>query len=220
LANFTGFSLLTRKEEITYYPNSKIYKLSELERANYNLGLINFYFRNYSNALEYFKVLKGMINNKSTKFKERIKELITMCKYITTYVENEFNFVDEMIAEGTFEQIIRNELIIIKMYENNEDLYPMIENILNFILATKDKFIKEDKVQKEVENKKDDNNKINNSSCFKYLYPLLYEKISIYYISHNYYRKFQMFMSYSGESYNSLPDNMKIYSLNSLSLGY
>ena len=215
LANFTGFSLLTRKEEITYYPNSKIYKLSELERANYNLGLINFYFRNYSNALEYFKVLKGMINNKSTKFKERIKELITMCKYITTYVENEFNFVDEMIAEGTFEQIIRNELIIIKMYENNEDLYPMIENILNFILATKDKFIKEDKDQKEIENKKDENNKINNYSCFKYLYPLLYEKIAIYYISHNYYRKFQMFMSYTGESYNSLPDNMKIYSLNS-----
>ena len=217
LTSFSGFSPFGRKEEISYYPNTKIYKLSELERAYYNLGLINFYFRNYSNALEYFKVLKGMINNKSIKFRERIKELFTMCKYITIYVDNEFNFVNEMISEGTLEQIIRNELIIIKMYENNEELYPMIENILNFILATKDKFIKEDKSQREGENKKEEKNSFKNYTCFKYLYPLLYEKIAIYYISHNYYRKFQMFMSYTGEFYNALPENMKIYSLNSFS---
>ena len=225
LTNFSSFSLLARKEEINYYPNTKIYKLSELERAYYNLGLINFYFHNYANAYEYFKTLKGMINNKSVKFKERIKELMTMCKFIITYTSNEFDFVDEMIAEGTFEQIIRNELIIIKMYENNEDLYKMSENILNFIIATKEKFIREDK--KEIKEKKDnkdnkdnkENENIikNNSICFKYLYPLLYEKISIYFVTHNYYRKFQMFMAFTGDSYSSLPNKMKIYSLNSLS---
>ena len=217
LTSFSGFSLLTRKEEINYYPNTKIYKLSELERAYYNLGLINFYFHNYGNAFEYFKTLKGMINNKSIKFAERIKELIVICKYITTYANKEFNFVDEIIAEGTFEQIIRNELIIIKIYENNESLYPMIENILNFIIATRQKFIKEDK-NEEKENDKNNNNIDNNYKCFKYLYPLLFEKIGIYYISHNYYRKFQMFMTFTGESYNKLSNNtMKLYSLNSLS---
>ena len=219
LTNFSGFSLLTRKEEINYYPNTKIYKFSELERAYYNLGLINFYFHNYGNAFEYFKTLKGMINTKSIKFAERIKELIIICKYITTYANKEFNFVDEIIAEGTLEQIIRNELIIIKIYENNESLYPMIENILNFIIATKQKFIKEEKNEdKEKDNENNNKQNENNYKCFNYLYPLLFEKISIYYISHNYYRKFQMFMSFTGESYNKLSNNtMKIYSLNSLS---
>ena len=222
LTSFSSFSLLSRKEEINYYPHTNIYKLSELERAYYNLGLINFYFHNYGNAFEYFKTLKGMINNKSIKFAERIKELIIICKYITTYANKEFNFVDEIIAEGTFEQIIRNELIIIKIYENNESLYPMIENILNFIVATRQKFIKEDKNEDNEKNKEiksENNNNIEkNYKCFSYLYPLLFEKISIYYISHNYYRKFQMFMTITGESYNKLSNNiMKIYSLNSIS---
>ena len=109
-----------------------------------------------------------------------------------------------MIAEGTLEQIIRNELIIIKMFENNESLYPMIENILHFIIATKQKFIKE--------YEKDN---INKSMCFNYLYPLLYEKIGIYYISNNHFRKFQIFMIYAGDAYNNLDNDMKIYSLNS-----
>ena len=223
----SSFSLLTRKEEIKYYPNTKIYKFTELERAYYNLGLIHFFFHNYNTALDYFKTLKGMVNNKSGKHRERIKELITMCKFIATYSQWQFNFLDEMIAEGTFEQIIRNELIIIRMFENNEDMYPMIDNILSFIIATKAKFLKEKKnninEDKNNDNKNNDNknpenmNIANESLCFKYLYPLFYEKISIYYITHNYYRKFQMFMAYTGDAYNILPNEMKIYSLNSLS---
>ena len=212
LNTFSTFSLLTKKEEIKYYSNTKIYKLTELERAYYNLGLINFYFHNYNNAFDYLKTLKNMINNKSTKFRERIKELLTICKYIIIYSTKEFNFVDEMIAEGSLEQIIRNELIIIKMYENNEDLNPMIENILNFIIATQQKFIKvKEKSEEKEENKED------SSLCFKYLYPLLFEKISIYYITHNFYRKFQMFMAFTGDSYHSLQNSMYLYSLNSLS---
>ena len=44
-----------------------------------------------------------------------------------------------MISEGTLEQIIRNELIIIKMFENNESLYTMIEKIFYslFLLLNK-----------------------------------------------------------------------------------
>ena len=215
----SSFSLLTKKEEINFYPNTKIYKLTELERAYYNLGLINFYFHNYNKAFEYFKELKGMINNKSVKHRERIRELLTICKYISTYANNSFNFVDEMLAEGTFEQLIRNQLIIIKMYENNEDLNQMIENILSFIYATKQKFVKENTNEIKVnDNKKEKGNNINNSSlCFKYFYCILYEKISIYYISHNYYRKFQMFMAFTGDSYSKLSNSMKLYSLISLS---
>ena len=209
LNNFSTFSLLTKKEEIKYYPNTKIYRLTELERAYYNLGLINFYFHNYNNAFGYLKTLKNIINDKSVKFRERIKELMTICKYIIVYSTKEFNFVDEMIAEGTLEQIIRNELIIIKMFENNDNLNPMIENILNFIIATQEKFIKEKNEEKE-ENK-------SSSICFNYLYPLLFEKISIYYITHNFYRKFQMFMAFTGDSYHSLKNPMLIYSLISLS---
>ena len=210
----SNLSYLVGKEEINYYPNTKIYRFTELERAYYNFGIINFYFHNYNNAFEYLKTLIGMIRDKSIKHRERIKEIITICKFISTFIKKEFNFVNEMIAEGTFEQIIRNELIIIKMYENNEDLIPMIENILNFIYATKQKFIKEKKNDKEEKEKEKNKNKI---ICFNYLYPLLYEKISIYYINNNKFRKFQMFMAFTGESYNELPILMKIYSLNSLS---
>ena len=202
----TGFSLLSKREEISYYPNTKIYKFKEIEKAYYNLGLIYFYFHNYEKAFECFKTLNGLLKEKSSKHKERIKELITICKFIISYNKTEFNFVEEMISEGSLEQIIRNELIIIKMFENNESLYPMIENILHFIIATKQKFIKE--------YEKED---INKSMCFNYLYPLLYEKIGIYYVSNNYFRKFQIFMIYAGEAYNSLHDDMKIYSLNCFS---
>ena len=215
----SSFSLLTRKEEIKYYPNTKIYKFSELERAYYNLGLINFYFHNYKDAFDYFKALKGMVNNKSTKHRERIKELMTICKYINTYSQWPFNFVDEMISEGTYEQIIRNELIIIRMFENDENLNPMIDNLLYFITATKSKFIKEEdelSVEEEEEKEEDKNDK-NNPISFKYLYPLFYEKIGIYYITHNYYRKFQLFMAFTGDSYSLLPKKMKIYALNSIS---
>ena len=201
-----GFSFLSNKEEITFYPDSKIYKFKEIERAYYNLGLIYFYFHAYTKAFECFKSLKGILKEKSIKHKERINELLTICKFIISYNENEFNFVEEMISEGSLEQIIRNELIIIKMFENNESLYPMIENILHFIIATKQKFIKA--------YEQEDNNK---SMCFNYLYPLLYENIGIYYISNNYFRKFQIFMIYAGEAYNSLSNEMKIYSLNSFS---
>jgi len=202
----SGFSLLSKKEEISYYPNTKIYKFKENEKAYYNLGLIYFYLHDYSKAFEYFKILIGLLKEKSIRHKERIKELLIICKFIITYHENEFNFVEEIISEGSLEQIIRNELIIIKMFENNESLYPMIENILHFIIATKQKFIKE--------YEKDETKK---SMCFNYLYPLLYEKIGIYYISNNYFRKFQIFMIYAGDSYNSLSNEMKIYSLNCFS---
>ena len=202
----SGFSLLSKKEEISFYPNTKVYKFKENEKAYYNLGLIYFYFHDFAKTFDYFKALKGLLKEKSVKHSERIKELITICKFILSYNESEFNFVDEMISEGSLEQIIRNELIIIKMFENNESLYPMIGNILHFIIATKQKFIKE--------YEKDN---LNKSVCFNYLYPLLYEKIGIYYISNNYFRKFQIFMLYAGESYNSLPSEMKIYSLNCFS---
>ena len=200
----SGFSLLSKKEEITFYPNTKIYKFKENEKAYYNLGLIYFYFHDYIKAYECFKNLKELLKEKSIKHSERIKELLTICKFIISYNETEFNFVEEMISEGTLEQIIRNELIIIKMFENNESLYPMIENILQFIIATKQKFIKE--------YEKENNSK---SMCFNYLYPLLYEKIGIYYISNNHFRKFQIFMIYAADAYNNLDDEMKIYSLNS-----
>ena len=32
----SGFSLLSKKEEITFYPNTKIYKFKENEKAYYN----------------------------------------------------------------------------------------------------------------------------------------------------------------------------------------
>ena len=202
----TGFPFISKSEDISFYPNTNIYRFTDKEKAYYNLGLIYFYFHDYANAFECFKALIGILKEKSVKHKERIKELCTICKFIISYNENKFNFVDEMIAEGSLEQIIRNELIIIKMFENNESLYPMIENILHFIIATKQKFIKEYKKEN-----------INKSLCFNYLYPLLYEKIAIYYISNNYFRKFQIFMIYAAESYNSLSNDMKIYSLNCFS---
>jgi hypothetical protein len=116
----TGFPFLSKSEEISFYPNTNIYKFTEKEKAYYNFGLISFYFHDYANAFESFKTLKGLLKEKSVKHKERIKELCTICKFIISYNENEFNFVDEMISEGSLEQIIRNELIIIKMFENNE----------------------------------------------------------------------------------------------------
>ena len=193
------FNYITRKEEINYYPNSNIYKYTDLERAYYNLALINFFFHNYHTAYEYFKILSGCLKDKSPRHKEPLKELITICKYIISYTKKQFNFVNEIIIEGTYEQMIRNELIILKMFENNETFVPMVENIILFIFATKKKFV-------------DDQQLI----CFNYFYPLLYEKIAVYQLSHNNFRKFAMFMAFSGDSFELLQSEMQIYSLNNL----
>ena len=62
----SGFSLLSKREEISFYLNTKIYKFKENEKAYYNLGLIYFYFHNYTKAFECFKTLKGLLKEKST----------------------------------------------------------------------------------------------------------------------------------------------------------
>ena len=87
------------------------------------------------------------------------------------------------------------------MFENNESLYPMVANISDFISATKQKYVKEEK----------------NYICFNYFYPLLYEKVAIYFLIHNQYRKFQIYIAHAGDEYSNLTENMNIYALNSLS---
>ena len=98
-----------------FIPDKYIYVLKDMNFPKVNfINLARNYFHDYNKAFEYFNSLKGMLKEKSGKHKERIKELITICKYINIYNENEFDLVGEMISEGSLEQIIRNELIIIK----------------------------------------------------------------------------------------------------------
>ena len=50
----TGFSNLFKKNAISYYRNTNIYRFTELERSYYNLGVLYFYFHHLIIQCFYF----------------------------------------------------------------------------------------------------------------------------------------------------------------------
>ena len=203
----TGLSRIFKKSnEVSYYHKSKVYKFTELERAYYNLGLIYFFFHNYDMANESFKQLRNYLKEKSDKHKERIKEIKAMCKFLQKKeVKKEFNIMDEMNVKGTNEQLMRTEIIIIKMMESkikagNKD-YRMIIDTLNQFLKRTLNLSKKNSA----------------SSSLEFFYSLLQEKIGVYYLIDNKFRKFVSYSAYAGRSFSKSNNLVKKYALYCLS---
>ena len=206
----TGISRIFKKDEINYYRGSKVYKFTELERAYYNLGLLYFFFHNYDMANDTFKLLRNTLKEKSDKHKERIKELKAMCKFLQKKESNkEFNILQEMSSKGTIEQYIRTLFIAIKMFESKiKSGNKEIDYKNDYKLLIEKKIL--NKIPKQLEKTKGNN-------LLELLVPLLQEKIAVYYLSENKFRKYVCYMAFAGKNFAKLSQEMKLYALYSLS---
>ena len=68
-----------------YYPGTNIYKLTDVERAYYNLGLIYFYFRHYNYSIDNFKSFIKLVKDKSPEHRNRLQELLMIMKFLLIY---------------------------------------------------------------------------------------------------------------------------------------
>ena len=208
----TGISKFFNKKKVT--TKSKTYRLTDLEKALYNLGMIYFFFHNYDMANENFKVLRNTLKEKSNNYKERVKEIRAICKCLLQKKESkkEFNFTEEFNnILGTIEQFGRVRLIIIKLMESKIKLSNRENNSSNF-KSLVDMVIH---ISKEVNRKIKDRN--NTSSFLDYYYPLLHEKLGIYNLMENKFRKYVFYMSFAGRLFAKLAPEMKNYALYCLS---
>ena len=205
----TGISRIFKKtNEISYYSKSKVYKYTDLEKAYYNLGLLYFFFHNYDLANESFKQLRNYLKEKSEKHKERVKEVKAMSKFLQKKeAKKEFNILEEMNVKGTNDQLIRTEIIVIKMMESKLKLGNK-DNNYKTIIETINKFLK--RISKIINNN-------SSSISLEFFYPLLQEKIGVYYLIENKFRKFVFYLAHAGRSFSKVTPQMKNYALYCLS---
>ena len=198
--------LFKKKGDILFYYGSYVYKFTELERNYYNLALFYFYFHVYEAAYETFKTLYSLIKEKSVSHKEKLKDFILIAKYIRYNVspnKKEFNLGNEEIKIKlvnnkilNIEQVIKKQIILIKYLEENQSIPLLINKTLEFINIAGTQF----KIEQ-------------NLSILDFYFPLLYEKIGIYYITQNKYRKFLYSIFTAGKCFSKLGQNMKVYGL-------
>ena len=196
-----------------YYEGTSIYKLNDVERAYYNLGLIYFYFRQYNYSNDNFKSFIKLIKEKSPEHRNRLQELLMIIKFLLIYnTKKEFDINNEVnkLPSYLLEHEIRLEFLTIKMFENNLTsdynaktfLNPLKINIKNFFNRN---------------NPSTSTIKSTSLTCFEYVVPLFYEKISIYYLKSQKIRNFAFYMGKTGYSFNELYKEMRPYVLYSLS---
>ena len=193
----TAIFKMNKKEDIIYHPNTYVYKFNEFERTNYNLGLIYFFFHNYDLAYETFKILYATIKQKAHQHKEKLKLLISIVKFISYINRKEYNFNEEIVLKASSQELlIKKELILIKMLEHNRNFPLLISKIQEFMTLMSPQFKQTTLI-----------------SSLDYFFPLLYEKIGIYYIYDDKFRKFLYYMVFSGKYFNKLGMVTKGYSL-------
>ena len=198
---FSSIFKMTKKDEIVYYPNTLVYKLNEIERININLGLLYFYFHNYEAAYDVLKFLYTNFKQKSPQHKEKLKIKLSAIKFLSTINKKEYNFNDEISFKSKDNEIlIEQEIFLIKMLEHINN-FPLLRiKIKEFMNLTKKNF-----------------KQTNLVSTLDYFFPLLYEKLGIYYISEDKFRKFLYYMVFTGKYFNKLGQSTKPYALLSFS---
>ena len=193
-----------------FYPGTNIYKLNDVERAYYNLGLIYFYFRQYNYSVDNFKSFIKLVKEKSPEHRNRLQELLMIIKFLLIYnTKKEFDINSEIkkLPDYSLEQEIKLEFLIIKMFENNSEDYNS-KDFLNSLKINIYNFV----------NKNRPNNYSSKAlTCLDYAIPVYYEKISIYLLKSNKIRNFSFYIAYTGSNYSNLYKEMKPYALYSLS---
>ena len=205
-----NFFQSNKKVSDEFYPGTNIYKLNEVERAHYNLGLIFFYFRQYNYSVDNFKAFNKLVKEKSPEHRNRNKELLMILKFLLIYnTKKEFDINNEVkkLPDYSLEQKVKLEFLIIKMFENNSDDYkskaflnPLIKNINTFVEQCKSNAYSSKAL-----------------TCFDYAIPIFNEKISIYLLKSNKIRNFTYYIASTGYNFYNLYKEMKPYVLYSLS---
>ena len=198
---FTQLFKLGKKEEIIYHENTYVYKLNEDERAYFNLGILYFFFHNYDGAYETFKPLYELIKKKSPLHKEKLKILISTVRFISYINRKEYNINKEMSFKARVNDIlIMKTLILIKMLEHNRNFSLLISKIFEFMSLTQSQF-----------------KQSSNVTTLDFLFPLLYEKIGIYYLYEDKFRRFLYYMVFAGKYFKKIGPITASYSLFSFS---
>ena len=202
----TGISKFFKKNK----NNSKVNRLSDLEKALYNLGMIYFFFHNYDLANDTFKQLRNCLKDKSEKYKERVKEIKAICKSLQKKEsKKEFNILDEFSSiSGTNEQLIRILLIIIRLMESKVKLGNRDNTNFKIVMDLVNQCVK--KVNRLIKNK-------SAQSFLDYFLSLLQEKLGVYNLIENKFRKFVFYMTFAGRLFTKLSPEMKNYALYCLS---
>ena len=204
----SGFGNLFKKKEKNFYRNTNIYRFNELERSYYNLGIIYFYFHNYDLSNDNLKFLRNALKDKSEPHKDRVKELKAMSKFLQKKVaKKEFNYLEEIkLNSGNVLQLIRQEIIIIKMLEsklsdeNKESMEEIYKMIYNFIQYNRSKY---SKLKKDI--------------IIDYFDALLEEKLAVYNLYEKKFRKYVFYMAITGKLFQQLDKrNYALYSLSKL----
>ena len=204
---FKNFFKSSNKNLDTFYSNTNIYKFNDVERCYYNLGLIHFFLHQYNYSIDFFKSFSKAMKEKSPNHRNRVLELLLIIRFLSIYnTKKEFEISAETkkLPEYSLEQQIKLELLEIKMHENfignnltKFSIHSIRNSIYNFI-------------NKNFEKKA-------SLTCFDYVYPILYEKISIYLLKQKKIRNFAFYIAITGTNYNKLYKEMKPYALYSLS---
>ena len=190
-----------KKDEIVHHPSTNVYKLNIMERIYINLGLLYFYFRNYEAAYEILGFLYANIKKKSPQHKVSLKIKLATLKFICNLNKKEYNFSEEVVLKSkNLDILIEQQLFLIKMLEHNRKFSLLRTKIKEFMNYTLNYFQQTKTI-----------------STLDYLYPLLYEKQSIYYILDGKFRKFSYFMVMTGKYFNKLGNITKPYALLSFS---
>ena len=190
-----------KKDEIVHHPNTQVYKLNVMERIYINLGLLYFYFHNYDAAYEILGFLYANIKKKSPAHKESLKIKLAVLKFICNLNKKDYNISEEVVLKSKNPDVlIEQQLFIIKMLEHNRK-FPLLRTKIKEFMSYTLKYFQQTK----------------SVSTLDFLYPLLYEKQSIYYILDDKFRKFLYFMVMTGKYFNKLGFVTKPYALLSFS---
>ena len=198
---FSAIFKVGKKDEIIYHPNTLVYKLNVIERIYINLGLLYFYFHNYDAAHDIFRSLYSDIKQKSPQHKERLKNKLSVLKFISSINKKEYNVNDEVVFKSKdIENLIEQEIFLIKMLEHNRKFSLLNTKIKEFLSLTRKNF-KQSKIV----------------STLDYFFPLLYEKLGIYFIFDDKFRIFLYYMVMTGKYFNKVGQITKPYALFSFS---
>jgi hypothetical protein len=191
-----GFlSMFKKGEKIEYINVFNIYKLTPMEKKLYLLSMIQFYFRDYDNAMEHLKILMGDLKSKSNEHYNAILELYTVCHFIcSTGARKDVDFespYNAYLKSKNSKGALRYLLIWVKMLEHLKrfnEIPKMLIRATSEITAP-------------------------------FLSPLLLEKASIYYLLSStgitwQVKKFAFFQVLAGMSFKSQNAEFKRYTLN------
>ena len=169
----TLFSVFKPNEKREYNSYFNIYQLTRLEKEEYLLAMIQFYFRNYEGAYENLKIFMSDMKNRSIHHYNAALELSNICYFMINPDSRDKDYqapYQHYLKTHQYIQAFRALLIMVRIYEQKR-LFNAIPPIL--IKSTREIPHSQTKI----------NNKLlPQDRVISRLLPLILEKVSVYYL--------------------------------------